>query len=422
MEENYLHYLWKSKNFDNSKLELIDGREVEVINVGWHNHDAGPDFFNGTIKIDGIVWTGNIELHVKSSDWYAHKHQHDEAYSNVVLHVVYSFDKDVKIENRNVPTLELKSLINLDHYRSYENILKSKASKPCGQSLKNMGVALDQQIQLSFFQRMERKGLELMMINNSQNLNQNKVVLYAIAQALGGRLNKTPMQELATKLPLMVLYKERWNNERVKALVFGIAGFLDEVNTDYQVKLKKHWCLLKRKYALVSMRKSSWKFKGVRPHSYPTRKLAEFAEIILRISPGSLSFESQDQLKKSLEKIFGFELDSFWEDHFTFSKSTRSKQKLVISKTTQDRIINNAVAPFLIYRKHLLNEHKNDELVLELLSDMPAEINNITKQWRQLGVSINSAIDSQGLIELNNEFCIFRKCLSCEVGKSILEN
>jgi hypothetical protein len=422
MEENYLHYLWKSKRFDNSKLKLIDGREVEVINVGWHNNDAGPDFFNGTIKIEGIVWTGNIELHVKSSDWFAHKHHLDDAYNNVILHVVYLFDKRVKVETRNLPTLELKNLIDFDHYRNYENMLSTEVSKPCEKSLKNIGQTIDQQIQLSFFQRMERKGLELTAVAKSQKLNQYKVVLYAIAQALGGRLNKSPMQELLTKLPVLVLYKERWDKNRIKALVFGVAGFLDNVDTDYQLMLKDSWSLLRRKHDLVSMRRSSWKFKGVRPHSFPTRRLAEFAEIILKISTGSLKFGEIDEVNSSIEHIFSFELDEFWEYHFTFSKSTKSRQKLAASKTTKDLIIINAIAPYLVYRKHLLSEYKNDELILELFSDIPAENNNITKQWTQLGVSINNAIDSQGLIELNNEFCIFRKCLSCEVGKSILEN
>lgn len=422
MEENYLHHLWKSKRFDNSNLKLTDGREIEIVNVGWHNNDAGPDFFNGTIKIDGITWTGNIELHVLSSDWYAHKHQHDGAYNNVVLHVVHEHDKEIIVQGRILPTLELKGRIDHEHYNNYEKLTITQNSKPCQNVLEDLMDSLSQQIQLSFFQRVERKGLEIISVAKSQRLNQYEVFLYCIAQAMGGRLNKNPMQELCTKLPLLIVWKEKWNEDRVKALVFGIAGFLDDVETGYQMSLKKQWVLLKRKYSLDSMRRSSWKFKGVRPHSFPTRKLAEFSEIILKLTPGFLSFQNLDQINSLCLSIFNFKLDPFWKNHLTFSKATKNEQKLMISQTTKNRIKINAFAPYLIYRKHLFSEYNNDEVILELFETIPTENNIVIKQWRALGVESNNAIDSQGLLELNNEFCIFRKCLNCQVGKSILEH
>jgi hypothetical protein len=420
MEENYLHFIWKSKRFNTANLQLIDGIDIEILNVGWHNHDAGPDFFNGTIKIDGILWTGNIELHVKASDWYAHKHQNDEAYNNVVLHVVYENDMPVNVEGRLLPTLSMKDLIDPSHYESFKSLTVSKSLKACDSVLSSFKEELKEQVQISFFQRIERKGVELITAAETNVLNQYDVLMYSIGQAIGGRLNKTPMQELITGLPIKLIWKEQWDKDRIDAIVFGKAGFLEDLECDYQISLSKDWEILKRKYGLYSMRRSSWKFKGVRPHSFPTRKLAEFSAIIRRLSSIPLMFEDVDQLRSYFDHLIDFELNDFWRHHFTFSKKAKEKQSLSLSKSTKNLILINAFAPFLIYRKHLNGEQYNDDLILDLLESIPSEKNRILKQWNHLGVESENAIDSQGLLELNNEFCIFRKCLSCQVGKSVL--
>lgn len=421
MEEKYLHYIWKSKRFNSRGLKLVDGREVEVLNVGWHNHDAGPDFFNGTVKIDGITWTGNIELHVRSSDWYAHKHQHDPAYENVVLHVVLDYDKDVLVKERTLPTLELNNLIDLRHYENYRGLIHSNNEKPCAHVLTGCKEALKEQVQLSFFHRIERKGLEILNEAESRNLNQYDVLMYCFAQAFGGRLNKQPMQELVAGLPIKLIWKENWNKTRVSALIFGIAGFLKDSTTEYQSELQREWGLLKRKYNLAEMRNSSWKFKGVRPHSFPPRKLAEFSSLIVKLVPEQLKFDDADMIRKYTDHLFDVELNQFWKNHVSFNKTTEKQFNLSLSKSTKDKLLINAIAPYLIYRKHVFGERQNDEIILELFEGIPFERNHVTKQWLKLGVSCENALESQGLLELNNEFCIFRKCLSCQVGKSILE-
>lgn len=421
MEEKYLHYIWKSKRFNSRGLRLTDGREVEVLNVGWHNHDAGPDFFNGTVKIDGIIWTGNIELHVRSSDWYVHKHQHDPAYDNVVLHVVLDYDREVRVKERVLPTLELNNLIDFKHYENYKGLIHSNNEKPCAHVLAGSKEALKEQIQLSFFHRIERKGLEVLNEADSRKLSQYEVLMYCFAQAFGGRLNKQPMQELVAGLPIKVIWKENWNKTRVSALIFGIAGFLENATSEYQSELKREWSLLKRKYNLTAMKSASWKFKGVRPQSFPTRKLAEFSSLIIKLIPEQLRFDDVDMIREYTYQLFDIQLNEFWRNHVSFSKATKKDYSLTLSKSTKDRLLINAIAPYLIYRKHVFGERRNDEIILELFEEIPFERNNVTKQWLKLDVSPENALESQGLLELNNEFCIFRKCLSCQVGRAILE-
>jgi hypothetical protein len=422
MEESYLHYIWKAKRFKGHRLSLIDGREVQIKNVGWHNHDAGPDFFNGTILIDGIEWTGNIELHVRSSDWYLHNHQVDEAYKNVILHVVYEYNKPVEVDNRELPTIELSQFIDLEHYSRYQEKVLNNSSKPCSAHLVGLKDELTQQIQLSFFQRIERKGIDLLNHADQLILDEYEVFVSALAQAFGGRLNRIPMQELMNGLSLKIIWKEQWSRERIEAMVFGKAGFLEESSCAYQSKLAKIWSLLQRKYSLKSMRKSSWKFKGVRPSSYPTRKLAELACVLQRINRKTTKFLDAEEIEGVINELLNFEINSFWKSHVHFNRVSNFNQSLKLTKNAKDLITVNAIGPFLVYRKHKFGEHNNDLIVLDLLEAIPAERNKVIDEWKKLNVPVKSAIDSQGLLELNNEFCTFRKCLSCQVGNAILNS
>src|SRR5690554_4143591 len=199
MKEEYLHYIWRMKrlNFSNLKLVNCVHSDIHIDEVGWYNLDAGPDFFNGRITLDGIMWSGNIELHVKSSDWYAHKHHLDAAYHNVILHVVYEHDKEVFVNGNVLPTIELKERIDDQHYQQYSSIIANIQQVPCAQQLKNCLFSLLQQIDISLAHRLERKALDLLKVNRSNARDKRALFLLAIFQAVGGKTNKLPMQELA---------------------------------------------------------------------------------------------------------------------------------------------------------------------------------------------------------------------------------
>tara|TARA_B100000508_G_scaffold75230_1_gene58586 strand:+ start:46885 stop:48153 length:1269 start_codon:yes stop_codon:yes gene_type:complete len=421
MNESYLHFLWKSKRFDSRNLKLVCGRTINILNVGWHNPDAGPDFFNGTVDIDGIKWTGNIEIHIRSSDWYAHQHQKDDAYNNVILHVVYEYNKPVYIKEKEVPTLVLKHQIDPEHLLNYQQFFSLKKEKPCAEFLSKCHSSLSDQIRLAFFHRIERKGLALVHDASVQKRNANDTLLLSLAKAFGGRLNRKPMAQLATGLTMKTIWKEKWSDERMNALFLGKAGFLENSKSDYSKRLFPYWKMLKRKYEFSEMNVSSWKYKGVRPSSFPTRRVAEFAQIAKQLYPEMASLNTNKELKAKWKNLLTIELDDFWVENYSLDIPSKRKNSAGLSRMMKHKLFINAIAPFLIYRKHVFAEYHNDELIVDLLSEIAPEENKVTKQWKQLGVPVENAVDSQGLLELNNEFCIFRKCLSCQVGKALLD-
>src|SRR4051812_39323583 len=133
MTEAFLHYLWKFKLFNQIDLETTEGEALKVIHPGQRNADAGPDFFNARIKAGSTVWAGNVEIHIKSSDWKKHEHQLDKAYDNIILHVVYEDDQPVLRSNESsIPTLVLKNKFNAALWKNYESLVKSEEWIPCG--------------------------------------------------------------------------------------------------------------------------------------------------------------------------------------------------------------------------------------------------------------------------------------------------
>lgn len=423
MKEDYLQFIWKTKQFFKKELRLTDGRLLTVKNVGWHNKDSGPDFFNGTIEIDGLSWSGNVEIHIKSSDWYKHKHHLDDAYTNVVLHVVLEHDQEVYIDDKPIPVFCLAEYLDERVFAKLKSFTSKKESRPCANQIKSFNQELHDQVEISFFNRIERKGISLLHIKKDRGLSLDEVLIYAIASALGGRLNKEPMQELFSRLPFKALYRELWSPNRVRAIVFGTAGLLNGIQEDpYEKSLTEEWKVLKRKYTICSMNSQAWKFKGVRPYSFPTRKLAEFGELVIELLQQKKSLVDLS-IKDSVELAIGnIGLPDYWQWHFHFGKQSKRKLSLLLSSQSKSSIRVNAIGPYLSFLKHKLGNHLLQDEIQSYYFDLQEEQNYITKQWQEMGVSIENALQSQGLLELNNEFCIFRKCLTCRVGESMLQS
>lgn len=422
MQEEYLHYLWRLKRLPLNDLTLTDGRKVELINSGWYNLDAGPDFFNGTVIIDGIQWSGNIEIHVKSSDWYLHNHQFDEAYDNVILHVVLVNDKDVCIKGQPIPALELKDKIDKKHFERFSEISSRNNEIPCSQVLGEVDkISIKQQINVALFQRMEKKGLELIDYLNDDVHDKKRALLLALFQSFGGRANKLPMTELAQIIPLDIIAREKWDRIRLEALLFGCAGLLNVESEDkYVDTLIQNWRVLKSKHELSEMNPISWKFSGMRPYSFPTFRLAQLSALLfhwdLHFNHSMKSHDVVNDLIYAARKP----VSKYWEDHFRFNVESK-KHDPQISKNSFNLILINGVVPYLVFLQHLENDFEYSEVALNILENTSSEKNNITKSWTNLGVVPKNAAESQGLIELKNEFCNFKKCLSCKVGHEILE-
>lgn len=421
MQEEYLHYLWRMKRLNFNQLKLTDGSTVSVSQVGWYNLDAGPDFFNGTVAINGIQWSGNIELHVKSSDWYLHKHHLDQAYDNVILHVVYEHDKEVLVKDVPLPTIELKSQIDLSHFRNYQRIISTARKVPCSDVVMHNKLALLQQIDVLFLHRIERKGLELIELMNVEKRGQNEILLAAIFKAIGGRVNKLPMQELACIIPYQLVLKERWDTTRLESLFFGAAGLLnDQMEDHYFLKLQSLWKLLKHKHGLPEMNASSWKFNGIRPHSFPTILIAQVVALLSYFEFHNLSALTSLELIEKIKHLPDSTINAYWKTHYVFGKKAKPR-KLGFSRLFKQNLLINGFVPYFITLKHLRNDFGFSDKIIDLMEELPPETNNVVKYWENIGFRPKNALESQGLLELNNEFCNFKKCLSCKVGMANLE-
>lgn len=420
MKEEYLHHLWQQKRLPFHHLKSVDGEELEVINTGWLNPDSGPDFFSGSVLIDGIKWSGNIELHIHSSDWYKHNHHKDPAYNNVVLHVVLKHDKDVFINDRKLPTVELIDFIDQSHLNRYESILNQKNSRPCHNILKESDL-INEQLENSLFQRLARKTNEIKELKQKFKLTNKASFQLFMAQAFGGRANKDAFRELSLKLNLKMILKEYWSIKNIEALVFGVAGFLeDQIALDsHHNELKKEWHHLKRKYDLTAMNKSAWKFSGMRPPSFPTIKLSQYARYLAN---AKFDFQEKENPSKTLKK---FKEDlvilphDYWSLHYDFGKKW-DKPIYNLSSQFKNQLAINGLAPFLFFLGQLKNDFNYIDLAFGVLEKIPSENNYIIKQWKEEGIIPKNANESQALIELNNEFCTFRRCLSCRIGQQLL--
>ncbi|MGB0933644.1 MAG: DUF2851 family protein [Lishizhenia sp.] len=422
MNEAYLQYIWKLKRVPVNNLYTTDGKKITVLNFGTHNLDSGPDFFNGQVEIDAIKWSGNIEIHVKSSEWYLHKHQKDKAYNNVVLHVVYEYDKEVIVNGEEIPTIELKRYIDTDHFNLYNQLLSNNDWIPCVQHIPYDDLAVFQQMTTALIERGKRKAQELQGYYLEGNKDLTHVLHLTLFSAFGGRVNKESFLQLANTIPYSIIQKEVWDKTRIEALLFGSAGFLDNhFQHPYQDSLIKEWTFLKHKYQLTSMHLSIWKFGGIRPSSFPTLKIAQLSQFI---SKWQYRFNGNQETTIELIRAFRIYLVSeeneFWETHYTFKKRAKKKHKLALSLSAQNSIFINGIVPYLWFLGEVKNDTHYIQKALDILEQLAPELNNVNLNWKKIGVFSKNAADSQSLLEQKNQFCNFRRCLECKIGYKIL--
>lgn len=422
MKEEFLQYVWQSALYKNETLTTTDGKSIQVIKPGTLNKDAGPDFFNSRITIDGMLWVGNIEVHLRSSEWMQHGHQYDFAYNNVVLHVVY--EHDVEIVNQMgkvIPTLELRSLISPGIISSYNSLYLGNKWIAC----ENMLDGIDKQRTASFIQRLYIERLEDKTRFIYQDLYQNnknweQTFYEYLARNFGFKTNSLPFHILAKSLPLSVLAKHKSNLMQMEALLFGQAGFLDvHFEEDYPIQLKKEYTYLKKAHQLEPINLGLWKFATMRPANFPTVRIAQFAHLVHYSS--SLFSKCMDvKTIAELEQLFSIQLHEYWKTHYQFDvQTTVSLKKL--GRSSIENVFMNTVAPFMFaYGKEKFNDELS-ERSLHMMESVRAEVNGITKRWNGLGFEINNAYESQAFIQLKNMYCTPKKCLSCGIGNQILK-
>ncbi|MEJ6736232.1 MAG: DUF2851 family protein [Flavobacteriales bacterium] len=423
MKEDFLHYIWKYKLFNTANLTTHNGIAITVLNFGLHNTDAGPDFFNGKVKIGATTWAGNIELHINSSDWIKHKHQDDKAYDNVVLHVVYNNDKDILDKEGNViPTLELKDLIDLQIIKKYEQlVLLPDSGIPCGKQIKTVDeFTINSWLNRLAIERLERKSAEIEGMLKLNKNNWEETFYQYMFKYFGLKVNALPFELLAQNSPLKIIEKHHTISS-IEALLYGQAGYLEsDIEDEYYVKLKKEYQFLKAKFELVSLDKTIWKMLRLRPGNFPTIRISQLANL-LSIKTRLFSKVLAAETVVELQNLFNAKTSDYWKTHYQFNETVENDTEKKLGIATINSIIINVIVPFtFVYGKAKQNEKLVDKS-LNLLESIKAENNIIIKNWKALGVKSSNAMQTQSLIELKNNYCSQKKCLNCSIGNKILQ-
>ncbi len=420
MDEHFLHYIWKFQKITTKGLQLVDGSTLTVFHQGNHNHDSGPDFEEARIKISEIEWAGNVEIHLKSSDWNNHGHQHDKAYENVILHVVWQHDTEIYLGQSIIPTLELKNKVDLALLEKYETHLSSKEEILCTKQLSNIDdITISSMMDRALSERLEQKATSVLQALHETKNDWDETFYRTLASNFGFSINKEPFKKLASSLPFNLLKKYTHKPELIDSLLFGQAGFLDTTIDEYQSILKKEFDYLRSKHKLKKpLVKSEWKFGKMRPANFPSVRLSQFSALLSQ-NPGLFSSLIEVKNVKEFILTINCNLSEYWVRHYNFGKE-KKKKGMKIGEATFHNIIINTLAPVLAaYSKYTGNQQYMDR-AMDLLEYLPKEANRITKKWISIGQIPKTALDSQAQIQLFKNYCQNHKCLSCNIGVALL--
>ncbi len=423
MQESFLHFLWQFQNFSHKNLQTTDSQSISIINAGFLNSNAGPDFLNARIIINQIEWIGSVEIHLKSSDWLQHNHQQNLAYENVILHVVWQADKAIHRQDGSIiPTLVLKDLTDDALIKNYNQLIENQDIIPCARQFEGVdSIKKLSMLDKAIMQRLEQKAKIVHEFLEENNQDWEEVTYRLLAKNFGFKLNAEPFLKLAENLPLKILQKHKNNLLQLEALMFGVAGFLEktEIPDQYWQSLKQEFDFLKAKYQLGNkvLNLHEWKFMRLRPSNFPTVKIAQFAVLIAQESNLFSVFINLND-PKSLQKNLKISQSKYWKEHYVFGKLSDNVPSLG-KDAVQNIVINTAVPLLVAYAQNQDNQDFIDKAIGHL-ENCPAEQNHITTIWKDLGLKISNAFDSQALIQQYNQFCLPKKCLNCTIGVSIL--
>lgn len=421
MTEEFLYHIWQFRLFNHRQLKTHNGESIEILHPGNRNRLSGPDFFNTKIKIEDLIWAGNVEIHVNASDWFKHAHQKDDAYQNIILHVVYENDMPVKRKNseREIPTIELKGRVPRYLVDKYSNIVKSKTDIPCQKFVGNLN-QLDVNLWLNrlIIERLERKSNYIKAYWIKSNKNWRETFYYLLARNYGFNQNADPFEQLAFATPLKVLGKHKNKLFQLEAILLGQSGLLDEPNDDYSKKLYIEYEFLRKKYQLKPLEKKIWKKGGVRPGNSPAIRIAQFATLIHQTSSLFSRIIECGELML-IKKTFEKEASEYWQVHYSLGKTSKKHQARLGEASVQNVMINTVVPLIYSYGKELKNEQLKEQAI-DFLYSLKAEKNSVIEKWKRLNIQIPSAFESQAILQQYKEYCIKKKCLNCGLGKKIL--
>ncbi|MFZ6012354.1 MAG: DUF2851 family protein [Bacteroidota bacterium] len=423
MQESFLHYVWQFQYFNKTDLRTTTGEEVMVFNPGCRNDHAGPDFFNARVRVGELEWIGNVEIHVRASEWLDHCHDSDPAYENVILHVVWKRDKDIHRSDRSMlPTVELTGRLEPDLVFRYKRLVNNPEKIPCSKSIHKVPYL----VRLSMLDkaaliRLQGKAKKVEALLDRNRNDWEETCYQMLGRNFGFKVNAEPFQQLTQSLPYKVLMKHANRPFQIEALLFGQAGFLEpEKGDDYYQLIRREHQLLARKYGILDKRLSTaqWKFLRLRPANFPTIRLAQLAALMAE-RKNLFSNIIMAETYATLKKVFVVSQSEYWRKHYQFSKKSKEDVAGLGDISIENVIINTAI-PLMAAVARARDEQVFMDKAVSFLQEASGERNSITRIWLELGLKNESAFDSQALTELYNGFCMKRRCLDCTIGSSLL--
>lgn len=428
--EKLLHYVWKHKLFPLKMLTTTDGRSVEVIDSGLHNHNAGPDFFNAKIRIAGTDWVGNVELHMKASQWYQHGHDKDEVYDNVILHVVSESDQDVydsKGHRLNQMVVKVPDYIK----ENYSALLREDRYPRCYRMIPEIDrLTIHSWMSALVTERMERKSTDIYERLKQANGSWEDAFFQTLARNYGFGVNSEAFEAWAKSFPIQAVGHHRDDLFQIEAMFLGQAGLLDiyAIQERYREKadfdlhfkrLKAEYNFLSHKFGLTPIDYKMWKYLRLRPQNFPQIRLSQLATLYFN-RKGEMSELLECTTIEQLTAALSTEATEYWNNHYVFGEESEPCTKKM-SKSSKQLIILNTVIPLLFAYGRYKQSETYVARAIDLLEQLKAEDNNIVRLWKECGLSVNNAADSQALIQLKKEYCDKKDCLRCRIGYRYLK-
>lgn len=425
MTEAFLQYVWQH-GLMGRKLSTVDGRPVDVIRSGELNRDSGPDFFNARIAVDGIEWVGNVEVHLRTSDWDAHRHGCDAAYNNIILHVVYEHDTEIVMQNGKRPlTVELKSQLDPSLFERYDTLMQRVADETvaCADSLAAVPVFVTEALMDRLLvERIEQKASLVHRLLDESRGGWEQTCYWLLARYFGGRVNADAFEMLAKSVDQRLLARWKDDPQRLEAVLMGQAGLLDGYfEDDYPRQLQSDYNALRTGASLTPIAGHLWKFFCLRPSSFPTIRISQFARLIAASSALFSKLLAMDKASE-IVALFNQEAAPYWRNHYRFDRPSEHESTKRLGRAQAEVLVINAWVPLLFVYGTAHGQQHYKEQAVDLLHQLPAENNNVTRRWQQLGVTPADSASSQALLQLNNGYCAVQRCLDCAIGYHIIKH
>jgi hypothetical protein len=420
MNEKLLQHIWQFQLFNKNDLITSAGEPLQIVHAGAFNHHQGPDFTAAKIRLANTLWVGSVEIHLKATDWFRHRHENDLNYAHIILHVVWEEDQILYDHlNNRIPVLVLQQRVPGQLFHRYQQLLENQAIILCNRFLPALNplswMAWKERL---VAERWERKAAQIMLWHQQTKGSWEEVCWRMLCENFGMRVNAALFQSVARTLPWQMLARHSQHPLQVEAILMGQANLLGNTFIDaYPLALQQEFRFLRNKYSLPAIMVQP-AFLRMRPAGFPTIRLAQLASLCINTPQLFASIKAANHLN-SLRNLFMISASAYWNTHYRFDELSKYQPKNLGSRMVENIIINTILPLLYAYGLYTKNEQYT-QFALQCLYQLPPENNKVTRVWQDKSISIAHALDAQALIELTNHYCIQKRCLSCAVGNKIL--